>query len=46
MSSAKVIGLRLFDRDAFVDLFSECGLTDIEQKVQRNLQFVTAGKPG
>jgi ubiquinone/menaquinone biosynthesis C-methylase UbiE len=44
-ASAKVIGLRLFEGDAFVDLFSECGLTDIEQKIQRNLQFVTAGKP-
>jgi len=43
--SAKVIGLRLFDGEAFVELFSECGLTDIDQKIQRNLQFVTAGKP-
>jgi ubiquinone/menaquinone biosynthesis C-methylase UbiE len=42
---AKVIGLRLFDREAFVDLFSESGLVDIEQQIQRNLQFVTAGKP-
>ena len=45
-ASAKVIGLRLFDRDAFVNLFSESGLVDIEQHIQRNLQFVTAGKPG
>lgn len=44
-ASAKVIGLRLFDREAFVDLFSESGLVDIEQQIQRNLQFVTAGKP-
>jgi ubiquinone/menaquinone biosynthesis C-methylase UbiE len=44
-ASAKVIGLRLFDRDAFVDLFSESGLVDVEQQIQRNLQFVTAGKP-
>jgi SAM-dependent methyltransferase len=44
-ASAKVIGLRLFDRDAFVDLFRDGGLTDIEQQIQRNLQFVTAAKP-
>ena len=44
-ASAKVIGLRLFDRDAFVDLFAESGLVDIEQQIQRNFQFVTAGKP-
>jgi ubiquinone/menaquinone biosynthesis C-methylase UbiE len=44
-ASAKVIGLRLFDREAFVDLFSESGLIDIEQQIQRNMQFVTAGKP-
>jgi ubiquinone/menaquinone biosynthesis C-methylase UbiE len=44
-AGAKVIGLRLFDSGAFVDLFAECGLTDIEQKIQRNLQFVTAGMP-
>jgi ubiquinone/menaquinone biosynthesis C-methylase UbiE len=45
-ASAKVIGLRLFDRDAFVGLFSDAGLVDIEQQIQRNLQFVTAGKAG
>jgi ubiquinone/menaquinone biosynthesis C-methylase UbiE len=45
-AGAKVIGLRMFDRDAFVDLFSESGLVDIEQQIQRNLQFVTASKPG
>ncbi|WP_293002758.1 methyltransferase domain-containing protein [Mycobacterium sp.] len=44
-ASAKVIGLRLFDRDVFVDLFSDAGLTDIDQQIQRNLQFVSAGKP-
>jgi ubiquinone/menaquinone biosynthesis C-methylase UbiE len=44
-ASAKAIGLRMFDRDAFVDLFSESGLVDIEQQIQRNFQFVTAGKP-
>jgi ubiquinone/menaquinone biosynthesis C-methylase UbiE len=44
-ASAKVIGLRLFDRDVFVDLFSDAGLVDIEQQIQRNLQFVTAARP-
>jgi hypothetical protein len=45
-ASAKAIGLRMFDRDAFVDLFSESGLVDIEQQIQRNFQFVTAAKRG
>lgn len=44
-ASAKVIGLRLFDRDVFVDLFSDAGLVGIEQQIQRNLQFVSASKP-
>ncbi len=44
-AGAGVIGLRLFDRDAFVDLFGKAGLVDIEQQIQRNLQFVTAAKP-
>jgi ubiquinone/menaquinone biosynthesis C-methylase UbiE len=44
--AARLIGLRMFDRDAFVDLFSSAGLVDIEQQAQRALQFVTAGKPG
>jgi len=29
----------------FVDLFRKAGLVDIEQQIQRNLQFVTAAKP-
>jgi ubiquinone/menaquinone biosynthesis C-methylase UbiE len=45
-AGARVIGLRMFDRDAFVDLFTSSGLVDIEQQTQRTLQFVTAGKPG
>lgn len=45
-ATAGAIGLRLFDRDEFVGLFAESGLVDIEQQIQRNLQFVTAGKPG
>ena len=42
---AHVIGLKMFDRHAFVELFSSAGLIDIEQQTQRVLQFVAAGKP-
>jgi len=42
---ARLIGLTMFDRRAFVDLFSSAGLVDIEQKTQRSLQFVVAAKP-
>ena len=45
-TGARVIGLTMFDRRAFVDLFSSAGLVDIEQQTQRALQFVAAGKPG
>jgi ubiquinone/menaquinone biosynthesis C-methylase UbiE len=45
-AGARVIGLRMFDRDAFVDLFTSAGLVDVEQQTQRTLQFVTARKPG
>ena len=45
-AGAKVIGLRMFDRHAFVDLFTTSGLVGVEQQTQRMLQFVTAGKPG
>lgn len=44
-STAKAVGLRLFDRDAFTTLFTRAGLVDVEQQIQRNLQFVTAAKP-
>ncbi|OBG26713.1 class I SAM-dependent methyltransferase [Mycobacterium sp. 852002-51057_SCH5723018] len=43
---AHVIGLEMFDRHAFVDLFSSAGLVDIDQLTQRVLQFVAATKPG
>lgn len=43
---ARAIGLTMFDRHAFVDLFDSAGLVDIEQHAQRALQFVTAAKPG
>ncbi len=43
---AGVIGVRMFERSAFVDLFTSAGLVDIEQHTQRALQFVTASKPG
>jgi SAM-dependent methyltransferase len=45
-AGARLIGIRMFDRHQFVDLFSSAGLVDIEQQAQRALQFVTAGKPG
>jgi SAM-dependent methyltransferase len=45
-AGAGVIGLRMFAREAFVDLFTSAGLVDVEQQSQRTLQFVTAGKPG
>ena len=45
-SGARVIGLTMFERAAFVDLFSSAGLVDVEQQTQRALQFVAAGKPG
>lgn len=44
-TGARIIGLRLFDRSAFVELFSSAGLVDIEQQTQRALQFLAAGKP-
>ncbi|MBW0015121.1 methyltransferase domain-containing protein [Mycobacterium sp.] len=43
---AQLIGLKMFDRHTFVELFSSAGLVDIEQQTQRVLQFVAAGKPG
>lgn len=44
-AGAGVIGLTMFDRHDFVDLFSSAGLVDIEQQTQRALQFVVAAKP-
>ncbi|OSC40963.1 class I SAM-dependent methyltransferase [Mycobacterium decipiens] len=44
--AARTIGLTMFDRHAFVDLFSSAGLADVEQQTQRALQFVAAAKPG
>jgi hypothetical protein len=44
-AGARVIGLRMFDRHEFVDLFTSSGLIDVEQQTQRSLQFVTARKP-
>ncbi len=43
---AHIIGLTMFDRGAFVELFSSAGLVDIEQQTQRVLQFVAATRPG
>jgi SAM-dependent methyltransferase len=44
-TGARLIGLTMFDRHAFVDLFASAGLIDIEQHTQRALQFVAAAKP-
>jgi ubiquinone/menaquinone biosynthesis C-methylase UbiE len=44
-AGASVIGLRMFDRNTLIDLFSSVGLVHIEQQTQRALQFVAAGKP-
>jgi SAM-dependent methyltransferase len=45
-AGARVIGLQMFDRHAFVELFRSAGLVEVEQQTQRTLQFVTARKPG
>lgn len=45
-TAARGIGLTMFDRHTFIDLFSSAGLVDIEQQTQRALQFVAAGRPG
>jgi ubiquinone/menaquinone biosynthesis C-methylase UbiE len=45
-TAARAIGLTMFDRQTFVELFSSAGLVDIEQQVQRALQFIAARKPG
>ncbi|BBZ48173.1 class I SAM-dependent methyltransferase [Mycobacterium parmense] len=45
-AGARLIGLTMFDRDAFVDCFASAGLVEIEQQTQRALQFVAARKPG
>jgi SAM-dependent methyltransferase len=44
-AGAPAIGLTVFERDDFVDLFSSAGLVEIEQQTQRALQFVAAGGP-
>jgi ubiquinone/menaquinone biosynthesis C-methylase UbiE len=45
-ATASTIGLTMFGRRDFVDVFSTAGLVDIEQQTQRALQFVVAAKPG
>jgi ubiquinone/menaquinone biosynthesis C-methylase UbiE len=42
---ARIVGLRMFDKDTFVELFSSAGLVDVRQETQRALQYVTAAKP-
>lgn len=38
-------GLRVFDDDTFPELFAALGLIDIEQRVHRVLQYVSASRP-
>ncbi|WP_054815921.1 class I SAM-dependent methyltransferase [Nocardia arizonensis] len=38
-------GLRVFDDDTFPELFAALGLVDIEQRVHRVLQYVSATRP-
>jgi ubiquinone/menaquinone biosynthesis C-methylase UbiE len=45
-AGAHAMGLRMFERDDFIGLFSSAGLVDVEQQAQRALQFVAARKPG
>ncbi len=44
--AAAAIGLRMFDKNTFINLFRSAGLVDIRQETQRSLQYVTATKPG
>jgi len=44
-TAASKIGLTMFDRQSFVDLFTSAGLVDVDQQTQRALQFVAAEKP-
>jgi hypothetical protein len=44
-ADARAIGLTMFDRHIFVDLFWSAGLVDVEQQTQRALRFVATGKP-
>ncbi|WP_225726245.1 MULTISPECIES: class I SAM-dependent methyltransferase [unclassified Nocardia] len=39
------IGLRVFDTETFPALFAEHGLVDIEQRIHRSLQYVSATRP-
>jgi SAM-dependent methyltransferase len=43
--SGRIVGIHMFDRYAFVDLFASRGFVDVEQQTQRVFQFVAAGKP-
>ena len=39
---AHIVGLRMFDKETFVELFTSAGLVDVQQESQRALQYVTA----
>ncbi|WP_068277491.1 class I SAM-dependent methyltransferase [Aldersonia kunmingensis] len=40
-----LIGLRVFGRDTIPDVFAGAGLTDVEQRLRRVVQYVNATKP-
>ncbi|MBJ8347824.1 methyltransferase domain-containing protein [Antrihabitans sp. YC2-6] len=42
---ARTVGVRMFDRTTFTDIFADAGLTEIEQEIHGVAQFVTATKP-
>ena len=35
----------MFDKETFVELSTSAGLVDVQQEIQRALQYVTATKP-
>ncbi|MGW4371169.1 class I SAM-dependent methyltransferase [Nocardia takedensis] len=40
-----LLGLRVFDEHTFPDLFAELGLVEIEQRVHRTFQYLSATRP-
>ena len=41
---ADAIGVQMFDKETFMQLFTSAGLVDVQQETQRVLQYVTATK--
>ena len=40
-----LLGLRVFDQDTFPDLFASLGLAEIDQRVHRSFQYISATRP-